>query len=226
MAQRGNIAIKICGMRDRDNILQVASLAPQYLGFIFYPETPRFVGEDFRVPFKLPFSIQRVGVFVNASTSEILGKVKTVGLDFIQLHGNESPEQCAELKTAGLKVIKVFSVGENFNFDLTQPYKKVADYFLFDTKGKYHGGNAKTFDWAILKRYDQEIPFFLSGGLSPENINSLGDILKMNLHALDLNSGVEVTPGIKDIEKVKTITSSAHKIIVHFNTSNLNTSAP
>lgn len=210
MESKHNIAIKICGMRDRENIVQVASLGPQYLGFIFYQGTPRFVGEDFRIPVKLPFSIRRVGVFVNATTSEILEKVKRVGLDFVQLHGKESPQQCAELKEAGTGVIKVFSVDENFNFDTTMPYKTVVDYFLFDTKGKYHGGNAKTFDWSILKKYDQEIPFFLSGGLSPENVQNLGDIVKMNIHALDLNSGVEISPGLKDIEKVKAITSSKY----------------
>jgi phosphoribosylanthranilate isomerase len=209
MNNGNEIAIKICGMRDRENILQVASLGPQYLGFIFYPGTPRFVGEDFRIPFKLPFSIQRVGVFVNAPNAEILEKVKTIGLDYVQLHGKESPAQCAALK-AEVKIIKVFSVDENFDFDATKPYKDVADYFLFDTKGKYHGGNAKTFNWSILNKYDQEIPFFLSGGLSPDNVKDLGDVLKMNLHALDLNSGVEISPGLKDIEKVRTITSIAY----------------
>ena len=88
---------------------------------------------------------------------------------------------------------------------MTKPYRDVVDYFLFDTKGKYYGGNAKAFNWEILRRYDQEVPFFLSGGLSPDNVNTLGNIQKMNLHALDLNSGVEVSPGIKDLEKIKTV---------------------
>jgi len=201
------IAIKICGMRDRENILKVASLGPHYLGFIFYPESPRYVGGDFRMPVSLPLSIRRVGVFVNASSQEILQKTKSVGLDFIQLHGNESPEQCAELKAAGVGVIKVFSIDEKFDFETTGPYKKVVEYFLFDTKGKYFGGNAKVFDWQVLKKYDQEIPFFLSGGLSPDNVNSLGDILNMNVHALDLNSGVEISPGLKDVAKVQAVTS-------------------
>jgi len=207
MKDKKDIAIKICGMRDRENILEVASLGPQYLGFIFYPRSPRFVGDDFRIPFKLPMSIKRVGVFVNAPNSEIQQKATSIGLDFIQLHGNESPEQCAELKAAELGVIKVFSVDKNFKFDVTTPYKKVVDYFLFDTKGKHYGGNATTFDWSILKKYDQQIPFFLSGGLSPENVSSLGDVLKMNLHALDLNSGVEVSPGLKNVEKIESIIS-------------------
>ncbi len=192
-------------MRDVENIAAVASLRPQYMGFIFYPKSPRFVGESFDIPANLPASIKRVGVFVNESHAVIIAKNKSLKLDFVQLHGNESPAQCDELKTTGLGVIKVFSIDDDFNFELTKPYREVVDYFLFDTKGQYYGGNAKTFKWEILGNYDQKVPFFLSGGLSPDNVNTLGDIQKMNLHALDLNSGVEISPGLKDIEKIRTI---------------------
>jgi phosphoribosylanthranilate isomerase len=195
-------------MRDAENIMAVASLGPQYLGFIFYPKSPRFVGENFDIPANLPASIASVGVFVNESSAVIMAKRKSSKLDFVQLHGNEIPAQCDELKATGLGVIKVFSIDEEFNFDLTKPYRDVVDYFLFDTKGKYYGGNAKTFNWKILSKYDQAVPFFLSGGLSPDNVNTLDDIQKMNLHALDLNSGVEISPGLKDLKKVETIISS------------------
>jgi phosphoribosylanthranilate isomerase len=205
MSSGKNIAIKICGMRDSKNIVEVASLRPQYMGFIFYPNSPRFVGENFKIPSDLPSSVKRVGVFVNESSAVTLAKSKALKLDLVQLHGNESPAQCAELKATGLGVIKVFSIDDDFNFDLTKTYKDAVDYFLFDAKGKYHGGNAKTFNWKALDKYDQEIPFFLSGGLTPENVNTLGDVLEMNLHALDLNSGVEISPGVKDFEKIKTI---------------------
>ena len=195
-------------MRDAENIAAVASLGPQYLGFIFYPKSPRFVGENFDIPANLPASIASVGVFVNESSAVIMAKRKSSKLDFVQLHGNESPAQCDELKATGLGVIKVFSIDDKFNFDVTKPYRDVVDYFLFDTKGKYYGGNANTFNWKILSKYDQAVPFFLSGGLSPDNANTLGDIQKMNLHALDLNSGVEISPGLKDLKKVETIISS------------------
>ena len=208
MQDRKNISIKICGMRDAENILSVASLAPQYLGFIFYTKSPRFVGDDFKIPSGMHSSIKRVGVFVNDSNETIVKKSKSLGLDLVQLHGNETPLQCEELKSTGLGVVKVFSIDDDFHFDNTKAYKEVVDYFLFDTKGKHYGGNAKTFDWRILNQYDQEIPFFLSGGLSPENINSLGDILKMNIHALDLNSGVEISPGLKDPARIKTVVTS------------------
>ena len=220
MTTLANIAIKVCGMRDHQNIMQVASLSPQYLGFIFYPHTPRFVGWDFTVPKDLPATIKRVGVFVNESNDVIITKAKALVLDLIQLHGNETVMQCEELKATGLHVVKVFSVDDNFDFDITDSFKKAVDYFLFDTKGKYYGGNAKTFNWSVLKKYKQEIAFFLSGGLSPENVVDLEEILKMNLHALDLNSGVESSPGIKDPEKIKGVVGRLARI----NTTNINTS--
>jgi phosphoribosylanthranilate isomerase len=203
MSNERKIEIKVCGMRDYANIMDIASLLPQYFGFIFYPDSPRFVGNEFRIPPTLPSSIKRVGVFVDESNGNIISKSQWVGFDHVQLHGNESPKQCHALRKKGLKVIKVFSVDDDFNFDTTQPYKKEVDYFLFDTKGKLHGGNAKTFNWNILTKYDQEIPFFLSGGLSPENVHDINDLKNMNLHALDLNSGVEVSPGIKSKAKVE-----------------------
>lgn len=195
-------------MRDHENIAAVASLRPHYLGFIFYPKSPRFVGESFDIPANLPASIKRVGVFVDETNTVIRAKSKLLKLNLAQLHGNESPALCDELKAAGLGVIKVFAIDDDFNFELTKPYRDVVDYFLFDTKGKFYGGNAKTFDWKVLAKYDQEVPFFLSGGLSPDNVNTLGDIREMNLHALDLNSGVEISPGLKDLKKVETIISS------------------
>lgn len=209
MSNRKDIAIKICGMRDAENILQVASLGPQYLGFIFYPSSPRYVGKDFELPQNLPSSCKKVGVFVNESTDVMLYQAEKIGFEFVQLHGIESVEQSRALKASGLKIIKVFSVDDAFNFEVTRAYKNVVDYFLFDTKGKFYGGNARTFNWNVLRKYDQEVPFFLSGGLSPENVGELGDILSMNLHALDLNSGVELSPGLKSLEKIKTIMKQA-----------------
>lgn len=203
MIAEARIPVKICGMRSEDNILMAASFQPDYMGFIFYRESPRYVGEDFRLPQELPSSIQRVGVFVNETTDKILAMASRVGLDGIQLHGNESVEQCEALKKSGLTLIKVFSVAYGFDFNVTKPYVPLADYFLFDTKGRYHGGNATTFDWEILKRYDQELPFFLSGGISPDNLEGIGSIKGLNLHALDVNSGVEERPGLKSSEKLK-----------------------
>ena len=198
---------KICGMREKENIRLIASQQPDYMGFIFYAASPRFVGNDFVVPDDLPSTVVPVGVFVNEEVSVIESTARRAGFKTVQLHGSETPDQCLALKEKGYTVIKVFSVDDAFDFAVTEPYKSVADYFLFDTKGKYHGGNAKTFDWKILERYDQQVPFFLSGGLSPENIAQIHTLKAMNLYALDANSGVEESPARKDPEKVKKILS-------------------
>lgn len=195
--------LKICGMRDADNISEVAALNPDFMGFIFYPKSPRFVGKEFQLPTQLPSEIKRVGVFVNENVKAMLDQVKKIRLDYVQLHGDESVESCKELKEKGVGVIKVFSVDDNFDFKKTEPFKKVIDYFLFDTKGKLYGGNAQKFNWSILHRYDNEIPFFLSGGLTSEDINEVYSLAGMNIHALDVNSGVEVRAGVKSVELIK-----------------------
>ncbi len=189
-------------MREQENILQLGELLPDYMGFIFYPKSKRFVGDAFRIPDKLPRSIKRVGVFVNEPTNKILALAKTHNLDVIQLHGSEPVSQCAELKNNNLGVIKVCSMDDQFDFLKMTPYKSVVNYFLFDTNSNSYGGTGKTFDWNLLNNYDQEIPFFLSGGLSISNIEQTRDIRKMNLHAFDFNSGVELSPGVKDIHKL------------------------
>lgn len=191
------IKLKICGMRDAANIKEVAELRPDYMGFIFYEKSPRFVGDKFVIP---DLQLAAVGVFVNESTEKILSK----GLKIVQLHGDETPDQCDELRKH-VKVIKAFSIDNDFDFETTKKYN--ADYFLFDTKGKYYGGNAKTFNWNKLKEYDQRIPFFLSGGLNADNLKDISILKGMNLHAIDLNSGVEDSPGVKDIEKIKSVMS-------------------
>ena len=188
-------------MRDPENILRVAELYPDYMGFIFYAKSKRFVGHDFRIPVQLDKNIKRVGVFVNESSEKILELAESHNLDLIQLHGNEPMSQCLELKQNGLGVIKVFSVDEHFDFLETAPYEKAVDYFLFDTKSDSYGGTGKTFDWNLLNRYDRDVPFFLSGGLSANNIQSARNIDSWNLHAFDLNSGIEISPGVKDIKK-------------------------
>jgi phosphoribosylanthranilate isomerase len=196
------VKLKVCGMRDSENILQVAELYPDYMGFIFYTKSKRFVGHDFKIQGQLDKNIKRVGVFVNESTEKILELAELHDLDFIQLHGNEPMSQCLGLKQTGLGVIKVFSVDEHVDFLETAPYKKVVDYFLFDTKSAGYGGSGKTFDWNLLNGYDMEVPFFLSGGLSANNIPSARNMDSWNLHAFDLNSGVEMSPGLKSIEKL------------------------
>lgn len=201
------LRIKVCGMRDASNIIQVAAHLPDYMGFIHYPASPRFVGSDFSLTVPIPDTIKRVGVFVDETLEGILRKKDSLGFDHVQLHGNESAALCATLQDQGLKVIKVFAVDDKMDFRVTKLYVPHADYFLFDTKGKYYGGNAKVFDWEVLNRYDQEVPFFLSGGLSADHVEAVSKLRGMNLHALDLNSGIEASPGLKSIEKLTALLS-------------------
>ncbi|HEX8041647.1 MAG TPA: phosphoribosylanthranilate isomerase [Chryseosolibacter sp.] len=200
-----NIRMKVCGMREPGNILEVSQLHPEYMGFIFYTGTPRYVGPDFKVPDEFPAFIKRVGVFVNETTANIIAKAEEHRLDFVQLHGGESVRQCHELRTHGVGVIKVFSIDENMDFTVTRDYRDEVDFFLFDTKGRFYGGNAISFDWGLLERYDQSVPFFISGGITPQNAERVKMLKDFNLQAIDLNSGVEVTPALKDVAKIKAI---------------------
>jgi phosphoribosylanthranilate isomerase len=197
--------LKICGMKYPENILEVGALLPDYMGFIFWEKSARYF--DGEMP-NLPKSIQKVGVFVNASLNEILDKVKKYDLQAIQLHGQESVEFCKDLKKNAPKlidVIKVFSILDIFDFGGLKPFENVCDYFLFDTKGKLPGGNGTTFDWKVLENYPSTKPFFLSGGIGIEEIEGVKEILKTNLpiYAIDVNSKFEIEPGLKDIERLK-----------------------
>ncbi len=191
--------LKICGMKYEQNIKEVAQLHPDYMGFIFYKESPRYF--DGELP-TLPKSTQKVGVFVNDFLDDILFKIRKYNLQFVQLHGNETPIICKALKKTTAKVIKVFSVNEDFNFEILKSYESVCDYFLFDTKGKYHGGNGTPFDWTILKNYPSKKPFFLSGGIGIEEIQKIKK-LNLPIHAIDVNSKLEIEPGLKNTQLIK-----------------------
>lgn len=199
-----NVKLKICGMRDVANVAEVAALQPDYLGFIFYNKSPRFVGQNFKMPV-LPESIQKVGVFVNERTETVLRYVENHHLDLVQLHGHETAADCEALHTTGVNVVKAFSVDDEFDFDVTKSFEEAVTYFLFDTRGTYFGGNAKTFDWTLLRKYNQHVPFFLSGGISPENVSAIREIADLNIHAIDVNSGVEDRPAVKNVNRIKAI---------------------
>lgn len=192
-------------MRQADNIKAVAALAPDYMGFIFYEKSKRFAGDflDEQLVNQLPSSLKKVGVFVNQSIEYISQKAAQFGLSIIQLHGDESANQCAALKKEGFTVIKAFQIDPDFNFDRLEPYKNYSDYFLFDTKSDQYGGTGKTFDWSILSKYDNQIPLFLSGGIGIEQLEGLKNLASLNLHALDINSKFELEPALKDVLAIK-----------------------
>lgn len=198
------IQIKICGMKFLENIYEIALLQPDYMGFIFYEKSPRNFEND--IP-ALDKSIKKVGVFVNVSLEEIEEKVKQYELDYVQLHGDESPDFCDLLQHKKLKVIKAFSIDNQFNFNILNKYNNYCDYFLFDTKGTKYGGNGITFDWSVLENYHLDKPYFLSGGIGTENIEEVKSFLKndfsKNCIAIDCNSKLELSPGLKSTEKTK-----------------------
>lgn len=203
--------LKICGLKHPENIAAVAELKPDFMGFIFYDKSPRNVRNqlDRKVLESLPKSIKKIGVFVNATFEEITKQATDYQLNGIQLHGNESPELCLQLKEPNLVVFKAFSVDENFDFSVTEPYKKVVDYFLFDTKATGgHGGHGVAFDWKILDKYDNEIPFLLAGGVSLDNIEEVKKLTHLNIYGIDVNSKFEIEPGLKDLEKLRKLQES------------------
>ncbi|MEK9741036.1 MAG: phosphoribosylanthranilate isomerase [Flavobacteriaceae bacterium] len=196
------IKFKICGLRDPDNIRVVTDLGPDYMGFIFWSKSSRFVNTATPT---LPNSIKKTGVFVDESSSVILNQIKKHKLNALQLHGSETPKMCQVLKEAGSEVIKAFSVGVSFDFKKLEPYLFSCDFFLFDTKGLLPGGNGYSFDWSILANYPYEKPFFLSGGIGLDDLNALKVIIKekLPLYAIDVNSKFEIAPGYKDLQKLK-----------------------
>jgi phosphoribosylanthranilate isomerase len=197
--------LKVCGMKYPDNASAVAALAPDYMGFIFYKSSKRYCGETLTPGFvkTLPASIIKTGVFVNESLEEVLRICSAYEFKAIQLHGHETPDFCLSCKKAGLEVIKVFHVGETMDWLTLEPYKKVADYFLFDTKTPEYGGSGNRFNWEILKAYDNEIPLFLSGGVDEHILNEFNTLTTVNIYALDINSRFELEPGLKDVELIK-----------------------
>jgi len=254
---RVGVRLKVCGMKYKDNISQVAALQPDYLGFIFYEKSARFF--DGIIP-DLPKSIKKVGVFVNASLNHIIETIIKYDLQAVQLHGNESPEFCAKLKAQfcraelvsapynetlkrhyeersdavissketdchnffqnsrndkTIEVIKVFSIKNEFDFKVLEPYEDVCDYYLFDTKGKLPGGNGYTFNWEVLKNYPSTKPYFLSGGIGLKELDNVLSFLSFdfvqdklqqksrNCYAIDVNSKFEIKAGLKDVEQLK-----------------------
>jgi len=202
-----SVALKICGMRD--NISEIATLMPNYLGFIFYEKSPRFFTGT--IP-KLPKSVKKVGVFVDADAAFISEKIKTYALDVVQLHGSESPMQCQAI--SGVEVWKVFSIKDAFNFEQLTPYEAVVDKFLFDTKGKDKGGNGFTFDWRVLKNYNSSKPMVLSGGIGLEEVEKVKNILATTIPiaVIDVNSRFETAPGLK---KKKDLSTFKKALAIH-----------
>jgi phosphoribosylanthranilate isomerase len=200
-----DLKLKICGIKNTGNANLAMACQPDYLGFIFYPESPRYTGKDpsWIQNLVLPGNIEKVGVFVNVKPEDIVRLCEQSDIRFVQLHGKESPEVCKILMKAQLKVMKVFHIGPGFSFDVMNSYSSMVDYFLFDTKGQFLGGNGVAFDWRLIEQYPFHIPFFLSGGIGLDNIENIRYLNHDYLYGLDVNSGLESGPGEKDSRKIR-----------------------
>ena len=193
--------IKTCGMRDADNIRAVSELGIDWMGFIFWAPSSRYVSEK---PSFLPTRQKRVGVFVDARIEEVKSKADEYALDLIQLHGSESPAFCEWLKAnSRQQLIKAFNIATQEDLEQTIPYEGLVDYFLFDTKAKMVGGNGTQFDWSVLSAYQGNTPFLLSGGIGPDDAEKVRNFHHPQLAGIDLNSRFELSPALKDIEKLK-----------------------
>ena len=191
--------IKVCGMRDAQNIRDVESLGVDWIGMIFWPKSKRYVAE---MPSYLPEHLKKVGVFVDSTLDDILQHISDYQLDIIQLHGQESPDFAKALKPH--TIIKAFNIEKADDLLQTEKYEGIADYFLFDTKGKMVGGNGQKFDWSVLTAYQGKTPFLLSGGIGPEDAESVKSFHHPRCIGIDLNSRFESEPGFKDINQLKT----------------------
>jgi phosphoribosylanthranilate isomerase len=194
--------LKICGMKFSENISEIESLKPDFMCFIFYKKSKRFFNESKLI---LNDKINRVGVFVNQEINEVIDNIKKYKLDYVQLHGEEDVRYCLSIKSI-CKVIKVFKIDDTFNFDKVKKFENVSDYYLFDTKTNLHGGSGKKFNWEILKNYNSKKYFFLSGGISENDIEEIKKIRKIYpIIGIDINSKFELPNLKKDRAKIKSL---------------------
>jgi phosphoribosylanthranilate isomerase len=200
------MVIKVCGMRNNTNIAEVAALKPDWMGFIFYPKSQRFVGENFdeALPVSVMPEISTVGVFVNEEYEKMEFLAKKYQFDYVQLHGNESPNYCRRIKDEGFKVLKAFGIQAGFDWQSINEYQDACDYFLFDTSTKNYGGSGQKFDWNLLKDYTLPKKFILSGGIGPNDWQVIKDSFHPMMAGIDINSQFETEPGLKNVQALKT----------------------
>jgi len=196
-------------MRDPENISGIVAASPDFIGFIFYPKSKRFAGFEpsVEVLSVVPDSVKKVGVFVDETPEKVLEIYRNWELDVVQLHGHETPDYCRQIQNSGIKVFKAFSVDESFEFASLDAYSEVCDYFLFDTKGQLPGGTGQKFNWQLLENYPGNVTFLLSGGIGPDDLEAVLNFSHPQLFGIDINSGFETSPGMKDIERVRVFIS-------------------
>lgn len=205
-----DIHIKVCGLARWEDMVQLEALGVQYGGMIFYEKSPRFAeGKLDGKKVKQLHKIKKVGVFVNADLGYVLQQKENYGLDMVQLHGDETPDFCHELR-AQMPVIKAFRIQDEGDLNRTEQYASSCDYFLFDGPGALYGGNGKQFNWSWMEKYKGTTPFFISGGIGPTDTGQISQLIHPALYAVDVNSRFEIRPGEKNIDELK-------KFLCHLN---------
>ncbi|EAS18706.1 putative N-(5'-phosphoribosyl)anthranilate isomerase, PRAI [Flavobacteria bacterium BBFL7] len=210
--------IKVCGMRDIENINQLQELDIDFMGIIRYSKSKRYV-DDLQKEKVAQQTMNKgtVGVYVNETLENILQDFIPLQLDVIQLHGNEDPAFAKALLEIDIKIFKAFQVTEEFNFDSLKEWEALATqyvgklFFLFDTATPNYGGSGKKFNWSILDSYKGEVPFLLSGGISDKDVDAIKELKHKMFLGVDLNSKFETEPGVKDIEMIKTFIEKLRK---------------
>ncbi len=206
--------IKVCGMCHESNIREVAALSPTMMGFIFHSQSPRYAERLAPEIVKtLPSGISPVGVFVNTPIMEVDRVCQRYGISTVQLHGDESPDDCATLRSMGYRVIKTFGISDTVDWRAISRYENVADMFLFDTKTASRGGSGKKFGWHLLSDYPSEIPYILSGGISASDCDAITHARLPKMAGVDLNSRFETSPGVKDVQRLHSFIVSLRKSI-------------
>lgn len=195
--------IKICGLREPDNIRRIAALTPMLMGFIFYKDSPRYAGEMPADTIKnLPSYVRPVAVFVNESEEEIDRICSRYGIRIIQLHGSETPEFCLAMQEKGYTVFKAVGIGDSMSFDRLRPYEGKVTMFVFDTLSSRHGGSGRKFNWDLLEDYPLHTPYLLGGGIGPDDVENVVGAVRPMMAGIDINSGFEESPGRKDMRKL------------------------
>jgi phosphoribosylanthranilate isomerase len=200
--------VKVCGMTQPDQVEALGDLGATFAGFIFYPKSPRYVFKHMNITqIRKVNNINKVGVFVNSSIEEVLHLVDECRLSMVQLYGDEPPKYCEKIADY-VSVVKAFRLSDNDSVEwMIRPYMDVCDMFMFDTMGVGYGGTGKKFDWSMLKNSTIGKPFFLSGGIEPGDEQELKAFAELPvaraLFAIDINSKFEVSPGVKDMEKIR-----------------------
>lgn len=227
-----DLIIKVCGMRETDNIAEVSQLAIDWLGFIFWTDSPRYVSQisshagiihdypSIEKDEQLHSSkrISRVGVFVDDMPQNIVARVYNYNLDIVQLHGNESTVMIDNLRRTldpdirpGIKIMKAISVASESDVAQYKDYEGHVDYFLFDTKTPLVGGSGNKFDWSVLDAYDGSTPFMLSGGIGPDDVERVRKFNHPRCVGIDINSRFETSPAVKDVDKLRAFVNTVRQ---------------